>query len=87
MILYMTYSATISSKGQVTIPIEARRKLKLRKEVTFDIRGNELVMKPKPTKEDIWAVLDAPSKQSPLSDREALLAETFTEKDKQKRGY
>lgn len=76
----MTYTATISSKGQITIPIEARRKLKLGKTIHLDIRGNELVIKAEPTIEEIRAILNAPSKPSKLSEREQVLSDIFTKK-------
>lgn len=85
----MTYTATISSKGQITIPIEARRKLGLGKTIQLDIRGNELVIKAEPTIQDIWAILGTPSVGTMASQKEltspwALAAQ---EKDRRLRGY
>ena len=81
----MTYTVTVSSKGQITLPIAARRKLGLGKKVLLDLRGDELVIKQQPTIQDIWAILGAPTakKTKPhLSDREQLLSDIFTNKYK-----
>jgi AbrB family looped-hinge helix DNA binding protein len=83
----MTYTATISSKGQITIPIEARRKLGLGKKVSINLEADRLVITQPPSMEDAWAILDAPAKNQKLSEREALLSEAFSKKDRQKRGY
>lgn len=83
----MTYKVKVSSKGQITIPIEARRKLDLGKIVAMDLEENKLVIKQAPSMEDAWAILDGAPKPQKLSKREELLSKSFTKKDKQKRGY
>jgi len=85
----MTYIATISSKGQITIPIEVRRELQLNKKVSIDIdkKTGEAILRRPPTMADAWALLDEPSKQTKLSDKEQLLSVHFSEKDRRKRGY
>lgn len=46
--LYMEHTATISSKGQITLPAEIRRSLKLRPgdKITIVKRGNSAELKP-----------------------------------------
>jgi bifunctional DNA-binding transcriptional regulator/antitoxin component of YhaV-PrlF toxin-antitoxin module len=85
----MTYTATISSKGQITIPIEARRKLKLGKTINLDIRGNELVIKAEPTIEEIRAILKQPDSGDVASDKELNSPWSIAaqEKDRRLRGY
>ncbi len=85
----MTFIATISSQGQVTIPAKVRRHLGLHKKVVLDIAGGSLVVKPMPTSEDIWAVLDAPAKGLGLSrrEKESAWVQAAIAKDKHKRGY
>jgi len=45
----MTVEATITSKGQVTIPKEVRKSLKLKsgEKIVFVVRGREAIMMPK----------------------------------------
>lgn len=83
------YTATVSSKGQITIPIEARRKLGLHDKVSIDLEDNKLTIKQPPTMEDVWAILDAPASGKGLSKREEhdAWARAAIEKDKRKRGY
>ena len=85
----MTYTATISSKGQITIPIEARRKLGLGKTIHLDIRGNELVIKSEPTIEEIRSILRQPSTGAKASKKElnSPMAIAAQEKDRRLRGY
>jgi AbrB family looped-hinge helix DNA binding protein len=82
----MTYEATLTSKGQVTIPAEVRDKLNLKEgdkiEFYFDLR-DRLVVRPRnlsPT-----AVLDrAPKRKMPprtMTDDEAIAA-AIADKDR-----
>ncbi len=89
MILYMTYTARISSKGQITLPVEVRRGLQLSKKVNIDIdiKGGKATLVKPPTMADAWAILDAPSKPEKLSKREQMLADHFAEEDRRIRGY
>jgi len=82
----MTYTATISSKGQITIPIEARRKLGLGKKISLELEADRLIIKQNKTMTDAWEILDKPPKPQKLSSREQRLSEVFTKKDKAKRG-
>jgi len=85
----MTYTATISSKGQITLPIELRKKLELSKKVHIDVdvkTGKATLSKP-PSMADAWAILDAPSEPERLSEREQLLADHFSKEDLRTRGY
>lgn len=45
----MSVEATVTSKGQVTIPKEVRRSLKLKsgEKIVFVVRGREAIMMPK----------------------------------------
>lgn len=83
------YTATVSSKGQITIPIEARRKLGLHKKVYIELRDDKLTIEQPPSMEDAWAILDAPAQGEGLSKRErrSPWVRAATAKDRRKRGY
>lgn len=83
----MTYKVKISSKGQMTIPVEIRRQLNLHTNAVAELIDGALVVKQPPSMAEAWAILDAPAKTEPLSSRERQLSEVFSEKDKQNRGY
>lgn len=53
--LYMEHIATISSKGQITLPAEFRRQLKLASgdKITIVKRGNIIEIKPNDWKRDL----------------------------------
>ena len=74
----MTYTATLSSQGQVTIPVEARRLLGLKKRVVFDVRGDELVIKKEPSFDEIRARLKKSTTVPKLSQREKAQSEHYT---------
>ncbi|QQS19313.1 AbrB/MazE/SpoVT family DNA-binding domain-containing protein [Candidatus Saccharibacteria bacterium] len=76
----MTYSATISSQGQLTIPAKVRRELGITKHVRLDVRNGELIVQRELSLEDIKNILKGPSRPSKLSDREQLLSEGATAK-------
>ena len=79
--LYMTFTATISSQGQVTIPAAVRRKLGFGKTVVFELHETGLMISKEPTLDDVRAALGKPSKTpNKLSPREAYLSEVFTKK-------
>lgn len=46
----MIYSATVTSQGQITIPVKIRRQLKLDKvkKVLLQVEGNKLIVEPEP---------------------------------------
>jgi bifunctional DNA-binding transcriptional regulator/antitoxin component of YhaV-PrlF toxin-antitoxin module len=83
----MTYTTKISSKGQITIPIAARRQLGLTKTVQVSLQANQLVITGVPGMQAAWQILDAPAKGKGLSTRERHIAKTMAAKDKLKRGY
>ncbi|MBL8122058.1 AbrB/MazE/SpoVT family DNA-binding domain-containing protein [Candidatus Saccharibacteria bacterium] len=83
---HTTYTATISSQGQVTIPAALRRKLGFDKRVVFELHETGLMILKEPTLDDIRAALGKPSKtHNKLSSREAYLSEVFTKKYLSKR--
>ena len=83
----MTYTTKISSKGQITIPIAARRQLGLTKTVQVSLQANQLVITGVPGMQAAWHILDTPVKGQGLSKREQQIAKTLAAKDKLKRGY
>jgi AbrB family looped-hinge helix DNA binding protein len=66
----MTYIASVSNKGQVTIPIAARRRFGLGKNIRFEVIDDMLTIKPVLSFSEIKALLKQPSKPNQLSDRE-----------------
>ena len=83
----MNYEATISSKGQITIPAEVRRKLQFGQRIKLSVAGERLVIERKPTVDDMWSVLDVGSSRGGLSPAEEVRAKELIAKDSQKRGY
>lgn len=83
----MTYEATISSKGQITIPVDIRRRLGLGKKINMSLSGNNLVINRKPGLEDMWRILDKPQRGLGLSEAELVRAQHLIIKDTKKRGY
>lgn len=66
----MTYTATISSKGQVTVPVKLRKKLMLNGKVIFEEDGDAVRIKRQPSIADIHRALNAPSSGPGLTDSE-----------------
>ena len=68
----MKTSSTITSKGQITLPAEMRRRLGLKsgERVKFVIKGQELVV----SKDNYWEELDAFRKEMSAKVRRAGLA-------------
>mgnify|MGYP001019131808 CR=1 FL=1 len=85
----MTYTATISSQGQVTIPVKVRRQLGLKRKVVFDVQDDQLILRREPTLEDIRAILKGTKKSHQVSESERNnpWAQAAVAKDKQTRGY
>ncbi len=54
----MTYHTTMTSKGQVTIPADIRRRLKLKpgQSIQFEFRNNEAVVKAQTWQEELARV-------------------------------
>ncbi len=85
----MTYTATISSQGQVTIPAKVRRQLGLKRNVVFDVKDDQLILRREPTLEDIQAILKGTEKGRQMSDTEKNnpWAKAAIAKDLRTRGY
>jgi AbrB family looped-hinge helix DNA binding protein len=83
----MVYGSAISSKGQVTIPIDIRRKFGFEKRVIFYEDDGKLLMRREPKMQDVWEILDRKDKPGRLSKREDMIAEILVEKDRLKRGH
>jgi antitoxin PrlF len=52
----MRRTATMTSKGQITVPIEVRRRLGLQKgdRVAFDIEDGAAILRPMPAEPDVF---------------------------------
>lgn len=87
----MTYKATISSKGQITIPIEARRKLGLKRRVVFEISENALIIRREPTLDEIRAVFNRLPKEKDVglsdSERSNPMVQEIIRKHERTRGH
>jgi|JI8StandDraft_1071087.scaffolds.fasta_scaffold239746_3 AbrB family looped-hinge helix DNA binding protein len=85
----MTYTATISSQGQVTIPAKVRRQLGLKRNVVFDVKDDQLILRREPTLEDIQAILKGTekSRQMPDTEKNNPWAKAAIAKDLRTRGY
>jgi AbrB family looped-hinge helix DNA binding protein len=84
----MQYTTSISSKGQITIPVDARRRLGLNKKVQIEIRKHEVVLRQPPSMENVWKVLSEPSRGAGLSNTEKNnpRVSALIQKEKLKRG-
>lgn len=83
----MNYETTISSKGQITIPVEVRRKLALGKKINMTLSGQSLVLSRKPDLDDMWDILNQTGKGAGLSVAESANVQHLLEKDRKNRGY
>jgi AbrB family looped-hinge helix DNA binding protein len=83
----MIYEATISSKGQITIPIEVRRSLGLGQKIRLTVTDDVLVIDRKPDAGDMWEILDKSQNGKGLSSVEISKTEHLIKKDRQNRGY
>jgi AbrB family looped-hinge helix DNA binding protein len=79
----MTYTFTITSKGQVTIPKEFRDKLGLDETRKATMRLNdkhEIVLSRPKTLPEIKAILGKPTGKDPLTEREAMITPGLVQK-------
>lgn len=79
----MSYTNSITSKGQITIPKEFRDKLGLDKIGKAQIRmdsKNRIIITPPLTLEEVRRVLAKPSYKDPPSDRERFIGEALAKK-------
>ena len=65
---YKKMTSTVTSKGQITIPVELRKEFKIEKntQVSFEVKDNLLYIRPIPTMESLGGSLKRPG-QKPLS--------------------
>ncbi len=72
----MTYTHTLTSKGQITLPKSIRETLGLKPgdQATFRVKSNgEVVVERPKTLQDIHDMLGKPTFSDPLTDREKMI--------------
>lgn len=74
--MYMTYTVTITSQGQMSIPMPIRRQLRLDKvrQATVTVEHNKIIVEPVQDIDDLLGIFQSKKRVSPLAEKKAFEA-------------